>query len=88
MGLDELRAAIDGIDENIVRLLGRRADIAARIGEEKRRDRGPLTDAEREEAVLKHVAAANRGPISEAALKEIYRRIIVACTDVQRTEEA
>lgn len=84
--LESLRKEIDRIDEDLVRLLSRRMAVAAQIGEEKRREHGPLTDAEREEAVLAHVAALNEGPISDDAVKAIYRLIMSAAVAVQQAD--
>lgn len=86
MSLTDLRKKIDEIDEELVRLLSRRMAVAARIGEEKRREHGPLADAEREDVVLEHVAGLNPGPLSDEALKEIYRRIMSASIEVQESD--
>ncbi len=54
--LIELRDRIDGIDRELVRLFGERMDVAAKIGEYKKRVGKPVYDAVREREKLNAVA--------------------------------
>jgi chorismate mutase/prephenate dehydratase len=71
------RAEIDALDERIVDLLNARAARAQAIGGLK--GDGGAYRPEREAEVLRKVAAANRGPLPEAALARLYTEIISAC---------
>lgn len=83
MSLEKLRSKIDGLDEEIVRLLSERAATAIEIGKTKVLSNCPLQNEERERAVLKRVKSLNDGPLDDDSLESIYRDIIDACTRVQ-----
>ncbi len=51
--LDELRYAIDCVDDKILHEVSRRIELAKKIGEIKRENDVPVTDAEREKALFK-----------------------------------
>lgn len=85
MTLEELREEIDRIDAEIVCLLNERAEKALLAGEEKKKDGLPLSDEEREEQVLERVKSMSCGPLDDEAVVELYRSIINACTDLQKT---
>ena len=50
--IKELRAEIDRIDSEIIRLYGERMDTARRIGQYKKEHNLPVMDTEREREVL------------------------------------
>jgi len=77
--LARLRQRIDALDRKIVGLLNERADLAREVGREKvAAGRRAVRDAEREREVLLRVTMANSGPIPQADLLAIYRRLIAA----------
>ncbi|MDI6774540.1 MAG: chorismate mutase, partial [Verrucomicrobiota bacterium] len=82
-GIDELRQEIDAIDEQIVRLLAQRAQVAARIGEKKRELGIPVQNVARENVVLERAKSLNRGPAGDRAVEAVYRSIIDMCLEVQ-----
>ena len=84
MSLDDLRQGIDELDGRIITLLGERADLAVRIGEEKRRTGVPVFDAAREDEVIVRLRGMCRGVLDADAVERIYREIIAACTDLQK----
>ena len=55
--LKEVRKEIDGIDDELVSLFVRRMRIAAQVAAAKRESGGPITDPERERAILARVTA-------------------------------
>jgi|YelNatPaOPRAMG01_1025707.scaffolds.fasta_scaffold33692_4 chorismate mutase len=71
-----LRKLIDAIDEKIVGLLNERAQIALKIKERKTLEGVSLHDGEREEEIIRHVKAVNRGPLSSRAIEHLFRVII------------
>ena len=77
--LRELRGRIDQLDRTIVGLLNERAGLAIEAGRLKSAaGRSEVRDAEREREVLLRVAMANEGPLPQADLVELYRRLIDA----------
>lgn len=74
--LPRLRRRIDRIDQALLRLLNRRASAALRIGTLKKQRGLPILDAKREGNVLRRMIHANGGPLSETAVREIFRRIL------------
>ncbi len=77
--LRRLRRRIDALDRRIVALLNERARLALAVGRAKRAAGWrAVRDTERERDVLERVAAANAGPLPEAALLAVYRRVIAA----------
>ncbi|MCA1816684.1 MAG: chorismate mutase [Acidobacteria bacterium] len=77
MSIEDWRARIDELDDELLRLLNTRARLAVRIGMLKRRAGLPIEDAERERDVLARARRANAGPLDERAVAEIFRRIIL-----------
>lgn len=77
--LGRLRGRIDELDRTIVRLLNERAGLAIEAGRLKASAGRPeARDAEREREVLLRVAMANQGPLPQADLVDLYRRLIDA----------
>ena len=77
--LQQLRVRIDAIDRRIVELLNERVELAREVGREKEQlGRRAVRDAEREREVLLRVTMANGGPMPQADLLAIYRRLIAA----------
>jgi len=83
VNIEEWRNRIDEIDRELVDLLNKRAELAVKVGEEKRRTETVVYDPEREEEILRRVARLNSGPLSDAALDSIYRQVFAGCTEVQ-----
>ena len=71
-----LRARIDAVDEEIVRLLDRRARMAQRIGEIKQEKGLEAYAPARERAVLDRVASLSEGDFPRRGLEVVFREII------------
>jgi chorismate mutase/prephenate dehydratase len=71
------RLAIDALDAKIAALLNERASHAKAIGSLK--GNGAAYRPEREAQVLRTIAQANRGPLSDAVLARLFTEIISAC---------
>jgi len=84
MDLGPLREQIDGLDRQLVELINRRLSLAAEIGRIKRDAGGEIYVPEREDAVLRKVAAGNGGPIRNEALQAIYREIMSAAIALEK----
>lgn len=85
-GIDNPRAEINAIDAELLRLLNKRAEIALKVGEVKRRDDISLCDPNREREVLTRLCEQNPGPLDEQNVTNIFQRIIDECLHVQQRE--
>ena len=77
--LEGLRREIDALDARIVALLNERARLGRAIGHAKAQAGwSGIRDPRREREVLLRVSMANGGPLAQADLVTIYRRVIAA----------
>ena len=79
MTIDELRARIDVIDEQLVALLNTRAACAIEIGRIKRAQGLQVYQPDREAAVVRRVKAMTArlgGPLTEEAIGRLFERVI------------
>lgn len=76
--LDELRVEIDRLNREILDRLNLRAGVAEQIARIKARDGMPIHAPEREQALLDAIVAANEGPLSNAAVRRLFREILEA----------
>jgi chorismate mutase/prephenate dehydratase len=77
--LRRLRRRIDALDRKLVVLLNERAELARAAGRAKTASGiRAIRDAEREREVLLRVTMANDGPMPQADLLAIYRRLMAA----------
>jgi chorismate mutase/prephenate dehydratase len=85
--LVRLRAEIDELDRRIVRLLNERAGLTVQVGHEKAAlGRRAIRDREREREVLLRVTMANAGPLPQADLLAMYRRLIASSRALEAAE--
>jgi 3-deoxy-7-phosphoheptulonate synthase/chorismate mutase len=76
--LDRVRARISRVNRALLRLLDRRAALALRAEAVKLRGDLPIYDPEREQEMLDELLAANRGPFSDEAVREVFGAIFRA----------
>ena len=82
--LRRLRRRIDVLDRRIVALLNERATLAREAGRAKYdAGRRAIRVAEREREVLLRVSMANEGPLPQADLLALYRRLFAATRDLE-----
>lgn len=81
--LNELRASIDCIDSQIIKLLNERAGYALEIGEIKKNENRPIWAPEREKAIFDRLKS-QAGAIPYSSLKNIFREIISACVALEQ----
>ena len=74
--MEALARGIDAVDEEIVRLLDRRAWLARRIGEIKHQNGLAAYAPARERAVLDRVATLSEGEFPRRGLQAVFREII------------
>jgi len=84
--LDDLRAAIDGVDDEILALLWRRAGLAAAVGERKQHSAdAPFYVPSREASIIRRLLEENqhqeggRVQLPDAAVHGVFREVIGAC---------
>ena len=77
--LRRLRRRIDALDRRIVGLMNERTELARSVGKVKAADgRRAIRDLEREREVLLRATMANVGPLPQADLLVIYRRLMAS----------
>ncbi len=82
--LASLRQEIDRLDQQLVELLNRRAEVVVRVGQFKQ-DRGlEVWSAAREDEVIAQALAANRGPLPQETLRIIFRELISGSRALER----
>ncbi|MDE2338945.1 MAG: prephenate dehydratase [Gammaproteobacteria bacterium] len=79
--LTAVRERIDGVDQQIQRLLNERARLAQRVGLTKSRTEAgaEFYRPEREAQVLRAVRERNRGPLRDEEVVRLFREIMSAC---------
>lgn len=70
MRIEEWRAEIDAVDNELLRLLNWRARLAVGLGTK------PEAVSPREDDSLERACRANAGPLDERAVARIFRRIV------------
>ena len=87
--LRRLRRRIDALDRRLVALLNERAGLAREAGRAKAEaGRRAIRDAEREREVLLRVSMANEGPLPQADLLALYRRLFAATRTLEARDRA
>jgi chorismate mutase len=76
MELEIWRKRIDGIDDQLMRLLNSRSACAVEIGRIKRALGLPIYAPEREAWVLERVMRESPGPLEPLAVRRVFERII------------
>ncbi|MEW5992310.1 MAG: chorismate mutase [Chloroflexota bacterium] len=85
--LRRLRRRIDALDRRIVKLLNERADLARGVGQAKvAAGRRGIRDSEREREILLRVTMANAGPMPQADLIALYRRLFASARALEAAD--
>ena len=74
--ITELREQLADNDVRIVEALNVRLELVARLKRVKEEIGVDFLDPAREEWLLQHLASANRGPLSDEGLREIYTELL------------
>ena len=82
--LNGIRAKIDRLDGEILRLLNERAECAVAIGKIKHAENGAYYVPEREKIIFDSLRGRNPGPLPNESVKAIYREIISAVRALER----
>jgi len=81
--LEKLRREIDQIDNEILKLLNKRAEVVIGIAHIKRNEKAKFYSPEREREILERLTALNKGPFPHETLKVIYREILSASLSLE-----
>lgn len=76
MTIDEIRARIDELDRQLLKIFNERADLALRIGEIKKELGLPVYDPAREKRIFDAMRIANPGPLDDDAIVRMFERVI------------
>ena len=75
--LKQLREQIDGLDDEMLKLVNQRAALAQQIGHLK--EDGMVLRPEREAQVLQRLQERNNGPLSNAAVAQLFTEVMSQC---------
>jgi chorismate mutase-like protein len=76
MDIDDWRNRIDAVDLKILELLNERARYSIEIGKIKRQARLPVYVPQREKSIYERLEQVNGGPLTGAAVRRLFERII------------
>jgi len=82
--LGELRAEVDRVDEEIVRLINERAGLVKKLHLLKEANNEQVYVPTREKEVYERVRGVSEGPVPQEGLEAIYREIMSACLALQK----
>jgi chorismate mutase len=86
--IKQLRQQISDTDRSIVDAINARLRLVARLKGYKESRGIDFLDPEREEWMLQYLARANRGPLSQDGLRELFEEILdLTKREVRRGEE-
>ena len=84
MNISDWRRRMDEIDKKLVELLNERCKCALQIGHLKQRQNLPLYQPAREKEVIANAEHNNEGPLSHAAIRRLFERIIDEARSAER----
>ena len=76
MTIEDWRSEINAIDDELLRLLNIRAQLAVKVGKSKKLAGFALCDPAREQEVIERASSANPGPLDGNAIVELFGCII------------
>ena len=72
----QLREQVSDNDRALVEAINRRLELVAKMWSYKRARGLEVLDPEREEWILRYLARANRGPLSQQGLEELFGAVL------------
>ncbi|HEY7207905.1 MAG TPA: chorismate mutase [Gaiellaceae bacterium] len=86
--IQRLREQISDTDRTIVEAMNARLKLVAQIKGYKESRGLDFVDPEREEWMLKYLSRANRGPLSQEGLQELFAEVLdLTKREVERSED-
>jgi chorismate mutase / prephenate dehydratase len=83
-GLAELRAQIDATDDELLRLLNRRAELVRKVADLKTAASVPFYVPSRERQITERLAAANPGPFPTESIRSVFQEVMSACLTLEK----
>ncbi|EWW95052.1 phospho-2-dehydro-3-deoxyheptonate aldolase [Staphylococcus aureus T55954] len=84
--LESYRSEIVSLNHQILDLLSKRGELAQKIGEEKLKQGTRIYDPQREKEMLNDLIDSNKGPFNDNTIKQLFKEIFKASTDLQKSE--
>nr|WP_123985933.1 bifunctional 3-deoxy-7-phosphoheptulonate synthase/chorismate mutase [Staphylococcus aureus] len=84
--LESYRSEIVSLNHQILDLLSKRGELAQKIGEEKLKQSTRIYDPQREKEMLNDLIDSNKGPFNDNTIKQLFKEIFKASTDLQKSE--
>jgi chorismate mutase / prephenate dehydratase len=84
--LSDLRQAIDSLDDQLLKLLNKRADLTIQVGDVKRliSDEVEFYRPDREAKIIRRLLKSNLGPMSPESIATIMREVISTCLSLEQ----
>ena len=76
--LQELREQIDQLDDQILDLINRRAEVVIEVGKTKQDSQGEFYVPSREKAIYERLVTQSSGPFPAEGIRRVFREIISA----------
>lgn len=84
--LESYRSEIVSLNHQILDLLSKRGELAQKIGEEKLKQGTRIYDPQCEKEMLNDLIDSNKGPFNDNTIKQLFKEIFKASTDLQKSE--
>ncbi len=84
--LESYRSEIVSLNHQILDLLSKRGELAQKIGGEKLKQGTRIYDPQREKEMLNDLIDSNKGPFNDNTIKQLFKEIFKASTDLQKSE--
>ncbi|HCY1264843.1 TPA: bifunctional 3-deoxy-7-phosphoheptulonate synthase/chorismate mutase [Staphylococcus aureus] len=84
--LESYRSEIVSLNHQILDLLSKRGELAQKIGEKKLKQGTRIYDPQREKEMLNDLIDSNKGPFNDNTIKQLFKEIFKASTDLQKSE--
>lgn len=84
--IQDIRNKIDQIDDQLLKLINRRGELAIKIGQEKSRDNssGHFHVPHRERAIIERIIKGSKGPFPDESLESVFREIFSATLALEK----
>ncbi|MCC6132541.1 MAG: prephenate dehydratase [Acidobacteria bacterium] len=84
MDIDELRARIDAVDDELLNLLNERARLVEEVGLIKQQLQRPFYVPGRERSIIERLLGLNQGPFPSEGIKPVFQEIFSACLSLEK----
>ncbi|MCW5946704.1 MAG: prephenate dehydratase [Fimbriimonadales bacterium] len=83
--ISDVRKEIDTLDEQLLELLNKRAELAIQAGRLKESDDRPYYTPEREVEIHRRLQEISDGPLTPSQIRAVFREIISAARSLEKT---